>query len=136
MARRRRRDDQRAQLTRSATALRSLAVRLPAVTALPPRLHFDLTPIEDRRQYHPLNVFRPARTVYGSPVGPLKVARPGRETKARFRLPVGIRFDVPAKVAVCVRRKRRKEVLHALKKVGKGSGGGKRRRNFWSGVQC
>lgn len=105
------------------------------MTSLPPRLHFDLTPVEDRRQYHPLNVFRPARTVFGSKVGPLRVARPSAGA-TRKRLPIGVRFDVPAQVAVCVRRKRRKEVLHALKRVGKGSGGGKRRRNFWSGVQC
>lgn len=43
----------------------------------------------------------------------------------------------PWQVMICVRRQRRKEVLHAMKKTG-GRGGRmkKPRRNFWSEVRC
>lgn len=46
-------------------------------------------------------------------------------------------FQHPWQVMICIRRKQRKEVLHAFKKTG--SGGGKQRRprrNFWSEVRC
>lgn len=50
----------------------------------------------------------------------------------------GLRFNRPDKVAVCVRRKRRREVLHALRLTNKrhGSGGRKRRRTPWSNIKC
>lgn len=52
----------------------------------------------------------------------------------------GLRFARPDKIAVCVRRKRRREVLHALRltnKRSRGSGGGRRRnRTPWSNVKC
>lgn len=49
-------------------------------------------------------------------------------------LPRDIRAADPRNVAVCVRRKDRREVLHALRRVGRG--GGRRRRNEWSDVHC
>jgi len=46
-------------------------------------------------------------------------------------------FSHPWQVIVCVRRKRRREVLHALRKTGRGgSKQRKPRRNFWSEVRC
>jgi len=52
-------------------------------------------------------------------------------------VPDAVRFAVPSEVAVCVRRKRRKEVLFARRKAGFGS----RRRKVWkwsefSHVRC
>lgn len=46
-----------------------------------------------------------------------------------------IAFAVPNKVAICVRRKTRREVLFAKRKTRKGSGANKTR-NFWSDVKC
>lgn len=46
-------------------------------------------------------------------------------------------FRAPQYVAICVRRSARREVLHALKKTGKGAGTKKRpHRNYWSNVRC
>jgi len=48
-----------------------------------------------------------------------------------------IGFQYPWQVMICVRRKRRKEVLHALKKTGgRGAPHKKPRRNYWSEVRC
>lgn len=47
-------------------------------------------------------------------------------------------YAIPSQVAICVRRKVRREVLHALhpfRKSGKGSGQ-PRKRNFWSRIHC
>jgi len=46
-----------------------------------------------------------------------------------------VTFAVPDRVAMCVRRKVRKEVLHALNVAGR-TGIKKRRTNFWSKVGC
>lgn len=61
----------------------------------------------------------------------------GREggTIAPSSLPSRVGFVVPRSVAVCVRRKERREVLHALGKVRK-RGGGSRRKNLFSHVKC
>lgn len=44
-------------------------------------------------------------------------------------------FAVPKKVAICIRRKQRREVILALGKGGKGARA-RRRRNRWSDVDC
>jgi len=46
-----------------------------------------------------------------------------------------LKFADPKLVALCVRRKVRKEVLFAIKKTRKGSGAS-RRKNFWSNISC
>ena len=51
-------------------------------------------------------------------------------------VPARVQFAVPKKVAICIRRKARREVLHALKLTKKGKGGGARKRNLWSNVKC
>jgi len=53
-----------------------------------------------------------------------------RQTKAR------IAFKVPKHVALCVRRKQRKQVLHAKKKTGAGVSRKKPTRNMWSQISC
>lgn len=52
-----------------------------------------------------------------------------RQTKAP------ISFRVPDQVALCVRRKQRKEVLHAMAKTGRGYRK-KPHYNFWSKISC
>lgn len=45
-------------------------------------------------------------------------------------------FAAPGAVVQCVRRHRRREVLHALRKAGRRGKKGPYRRNMWSGVHC
>lgn len=91
----------------------------------------DLSIFEDRRTFHPLQDFRPALTF-----GKRSSARViDRVKPARSFRPSNFHFAVPNKVAICVRRKRRKEVLHALGRVGAGSSR-RRRRNYYSDVRC
>lgn len=57
-----------------------------------------------------------------------------------LQVPVGVRFESPLKVVTCVRRKVRREVIHALDKVRnkkreKGRGGA-RRRTWRSNIWC
>lgn len=101
----------------------------------------DLRVLEDRRTWHPEEPFQPARSsrrVSDSFV--TAIARPTkRKASGRpFSLltPDKFRFAVPDKVLVCVRRKQRREVLHALKKTGKGSRSRFRRRNYNTEVAC
>jgi len=89
-----------------------------------------LQTIEDRRDFHPEQAARPARS-FSRSVHSLAV--PARRTG---RLPIGVTFHNPNKVLVCVRRKSRREVLFALGQTGKGSALGKRRRNQYSEIQC
>lgn len=46
------------------------------------------------------------------------------------------KFARPERVGVCVRRHQRREVLHALKFTGKGSGGGRKPRRRQSTIRC
>lgn len=47
-----------------------------------------------------------------------------------------VAFQTPQQVIPCVRRQQRKEVLHALKRTGKGSGGGRKHRTPESNIRC
>lgn len=58
-----------------------------------------------------------------------------RGLKQNF-LPWNVAFAEPHKVAVCIRRKMRREVMFALKLNRKGAGAGRRRRNWTSGITC
>jgi len=82
--------------------------------------------IEDRRRYHPEGKGRPATTFRAIPsrfkVGtvPFPKAKPQTGTPWDVRTqsnespPWQIAFEEPSRVLVCVRRKIRKEVLHAF----------------------
>lgn len=94
----------------------------------------SLVPVEDRRVYHPLGPARSVRVLSGHAVQPLVVQRRGRLSRPKRGLPVSLQFAVPKKTIVCVRRKRRREVLFAKRKAHGGSG--RRRRNIWSNVIC
>lgn len=88
--------------------------------------------IEDRRSFHPNRAIRPA----GSIVRADARLMVGREPtpRAPSRLPHTVQFDVPKRVSLCVRRKRRKEVIHA--KGISGSRTKRPKRNQFSDVRC
>lgn len=79
----------------------------------------------DRRLFHPQRQLQP----------PAALKRPARRIMATRHRHV-LKFKVPLQVDLCVRRQRRKEVLHALRLTGKGSRARSRRRNEWSGISC
>lgn len=105
---------------------------LPVTAYVNPRA---VLAVDDRRRYDPAGPLRPAYSfgrdarriiAKSSPVG-----SPRNDTNISAR----VGFAVPKRVAVCVRRQQRKEVLHAFKRAG-GGVSRKRRRNEWSNVDC
>lgn len=92
---------------------------------------------EDRRLFHPLDDVRPAKGL--SKFASQITVTPYKRNRVRPKAaptPDVFRFNAPVKVAVCVRRKTRREVLFALKRTGKGSRRRRRRRNYYSEVSC
>lgn len=85
-------------------------------------------PLLDRRTYHPAGSF--LRPVSAKRAHSRLVIPPSADLSHR------IGFAVPNKVAVCVRRQQRKEVIHALGLTGRGAGARVRRRGPWSDVEC
>lgn len=129
MARKRGRKDRSDAISQPqslAVLLRPSPVQLP-VSVTP------LREVEDRREYHPVKFHRPARDVSGQGHKPV-VVKPSR--KFGRVLPFGLRFAEPARTVLCVRRKTRKEVLHAIRKTGKGVRRRKPRRNWFSRISC
>lgn len=129
----------------------------PLTVLEPPRLRINppsvrsnpLLEVEDRRRWQPPGAVRRARSSRRWNV-PLKLSAtrpssllkrrswptsPAHKAVARNVSLGGLSFRAPRFVAICVRRKSRKEVLHALGKVGKGSSR-VRRRNSYSNVRC
>lgn len=102
-----------------------------------------LSEVEDRRTYHPAGISRPARSSRRFTV-PIAI-QVGDGTSPRSQnspLRRGVfssspiqAFKYPRSVAICVRRKSRREVIHAM-----GFAGGKttklRRRNSNSDIRC
>jgi len=86
------------------------------------KLHQSSLP--DRRKFTPKGI-RTAKTIAGNLA---------RFTPRLVRAAVRPTFNIPSRVLVCLRRKVRREVLHALRRTN-GSGGG-RKRNVWSNVRC
>lgn len=115
------------------------------VRTLPRLKTIDLRVFEDRRAFHP----DPIRPAFASPrrashlvISP-NVNKPRSGTHSlgstfRGSLPHRIGFEVPRQVVLCVRRQRRREIMHALGKAGRGGvGRGRRRRtNEFSEVGC
>lgn len=137
MSRRSRRRSERRDAIFQHPPRRSLTVRLSLPHVVPDRL--DLLPVEDRRTYHPEKFFRPARMIWGHPVGPVRPSeskrRPGRSWLPGAISP-RLKFADVQRTIICVRRKRRKEVLHALRKTGKGRGRRRPHFNFYSKISC
>lgn len=96
----------------------------------------QLIEVEDRRRFHPLDFFQPARTFSGWPA-PINVNNT-KKAAARpfFKLATpGLKFTQPRQVALCVRRKERREVIIATKKTRAGRGTPKRK-NWFSKIGC
>jgi len=95
----------------------------------------DLPSLEDRRSYHPEGVARPARS-FRSSRHRLTVSEPSqRAVRTSNPRVIRVGFENPREVLVCVRRKRRREVMFAFNKAGK-VGQKKPRRSFYSSVKC
>lgn len=88
-----------------------------------------LQEIEDNREFHPLREDRPAGARRRSD-------RMFTDATRLFGGRTQIGFARPQGVAVCVRRKTRREVLHALKRTRGGAGAKKRTYNWKSFVKC
>lgn len=118
-----------APATVSANRLRLAVVSVPRLSPT------SLRELEDRRLFSPDKSVRgPAsiRRQQARLTQPVRRAKNPHRPSPLHALPA---FHMPERVALCVRRKIRKEVLHAFKVAGK-SGLKKPRRNFWSKVKC
>lgn len=105
--------------------------RLPALRALE-QARALIKAIEDRRRWSPLG--------FASPAGAKsrmsrRLTVSGANSTARLTPPSGLSFSVPRDVAVCVRRKERREVIFAQRKAGKGARSPRRRSKF-SDIGC
>lgn len=126
-----------------------------------PLIHKSLLPVsrrpinlyEDRRQYHPEGVYRPARSLVearprvvdigGDVDGEIFHPRTGEliytrkaYNPARVMMSVGnFHFKDPWKVFICLKRKMRKEVMHAFGYAGK-TGFKKPKYTQYSKVRC
>lgn len=111
-------------------ALQSLTVRLRSRSALSD----TLSSMDDGRTFDFAPDTRPARLFYGinASVGATHAPKKNQHPS---RVPYQIAFTAPAETLVCVRRKRRKEVLFAKRKTGKG-GQRRARHNKWSKYKC
>lgn len=109
-------------------------VQLPLFPSLPLS---NLNQVEDRRFYTPSPLI--LRTVTGQQ-HTLALPRKYQYSMKRSlasTLPSQVGFNVPQNVVICVRRKRRKEVLHALGKTGFGKAPQKRPFRSWtSSLSC
>lgn len=103
----------------------------------------DLLQIEDRRSFWPTpfpTSWEPARKLSGA-VARLR-SYPTRTTpqktppRARQGPSWVVGFAQPRSVLVCIRRKQRRQVLHALRLTGKGARAAKRRRTPYTGISC
>lgn len=135
MAHRRRRRDTREpdHTPRDITTIASLPPLRP-LKLLPIPVRREVLAIGDRRQYHPERRLRPPVSVQRHHRRLLEQPRP--RTLGALQPFAKMKFAVPKGVAVCVRRKQRKEVLFAKRRAGKGGPKRKPRFNEWSRVKC
>lgn len=81
-----------------------------------PVRRLPLFEIEDRRLWNPERIVKPYRDTRGWPAR-FKIVSKRAEQEAKKKsnwLPTAIGFINPTRVAVCVRRKQRREIMHAL----------------------
>lgn len=88
--------------------------------------------VEDRRVFHPEGEYRAPRSIVG---GYTRFVPRASSSLRRDQVPESLGFYEPNKVLVCVRRKIRRQVLHA-KGIAGGRGFNPPRFNFWSSVSC
>lgn len=113
-------------------------------------LSYGVTPLrspvafDDGRAFHPAPDFRPAFTLGGNKASIRLADRPatkravssGFNKRIRSQTKAFLTFATPERVSVCVRRARRKEVLFATKRAGRGGSQRRRRRNRNSVISC
>lgn len=90
------------------------------------RLNEIIRSLEDRRRFTP-EIARPARALYRSSTRLVPYENRNRKQQTKSWPSNRIAFAVPQHVAVCVRRKERREILFAH-----GKGGGKVKPGRWS----
>lgn len=90
--------------------------------------------IEDRRLYHPLGQYRALREVNNARPT-LVPPKPSKRRRARSTLHQ-LRFKSPLRLILCIRRKQRREVLHAKRKTARRGRQGPHRRNQHSEISC
>lgn len=101
-----------------------------------PRTNLNLSLFEDRRDFNPLQDYAPAGVFsYQAPRHVVVKKARTRAATVQELLPSGLQFADASGVVVCVRRKRRREVLFAKKKHGR-NGARKYRRNRFSEISC
>lgn len=129
---------------------RTTYTSLPRLSIAPIRRHIPLTEYEDRRTWHPEGVSAPARRFSTTRHRLVTRDRTYKSSLLRFGLrtftpfprlysqtKAAIAFFDPSRTLICVRRKIRREVMHAL--GFSGSGGGSQRSARWSensSVRC
>jgi len=129
--------------SRSSTSRSRRGVSNTANHRLPTPVRIDIRPAQmdledllrdsDRRRFHPDGPHRNARAVFRS-AHTLEV--PDRPIdRARKVLSHSVAFQAPLDVAICVRRKVRKEVMHATGKAGR-RGQKRPHRNPYSDINC
>lgn len=115
------------------TTLRSHQLNPPATRKALRGLPVDL--VEDFRRFDP-EPFRLPKTYTGMTAS-VEVRQPSKKpTRYQTRVPHQIAFTAPHQTIQCVRRQRRKEVMFAKKKAGKGKGQRRARWTRWSEIKC
>lgn len=97
------------------------------------RVRSALSLLEDRRFFRPEGVLARPRAFFSPPR--IVVRNANRRQVTGLSVPSALGFDVPHRVAICVRRKQRREVIHAKRLTKRGAGGAKHR-NWWSEIRC
>lgn len=99
----------------------------------------DLLSVSDGRRWSPSTLRYPSyeiaapRLVSGLPARTV-VGRPAPRSSP-WSPPVAVAFEYPRQAVECVRRSRRRSVLFAKRKTGKGARS-RRRRSSFSGISC
>lgn len=93
----------------------------------------NLKPLQDRRTWHP-DKHRSLLSTDGAK-HKLKVSQSPRQLRPQVSLPHRIAFQAPKKLLLCIRRSRRRAVLFAFNKTGKGARS-RKHRNQWSDIRC
>lgn len=142
MARKRNRDTTQRDASDIATdseVLRNFIVKPKPYVPIIPSLPKPLTLLEDRRAWHPetKQIRNPGALQRSNTT--LRIREDAGTAKAKTRsgpLPRTVGFEQPKGVAICVRRKVRREVLFAKNRSRKGAAAAHRRRTEWSDVKC
>lgn len=102
----------------------------PPLNALDDARRLILTEIEDNRTWHPEGNRRPVGVTASRAARSLSIVTNPGSTRS------SIAFANPPQIPVCARRARRREVLFALNRTGRGAMSRKRRRTWRSDISC